>query len=215
MAKCILNRLTDKKMDKAAAILKKVYANGDFNAPDAVIGNGILAGASRTTCMGRSGWKFDPDNWCQNYNFTTGECGRNCENDDDCKQMCLQDSSCNTMFQKWLRIVLGLQEKLIFVQKKPHGVIYGIKQNMVSVKLESTITTGTLISRVALQLEVQLVFAERGNGADLLRKRKVRTIKYIDCKNIDSNAVIYNENKKTGTTISANIYRCNQLWLQW
>ena len=41
-------------------------------------------------------WRFDPNNWCQNYNYTTGKCGENnCDTVEECKTACLAATVCN------------------------------------------------------------------------------------------------------------------------
>jgi hypothetical protein len=95
LAKCIVKRMKSLGMLKGVAFLRKIFANGDLKAPIATIGNGIVNSASRYNCQGQSGWKYDPDNWCQEYNQTAGTCYRNCEDETSCQPMCTAQETCN------------------------------------------------------------------------------------------------------------------------
>ena len=96
LATCVVDKLTSRGgFDRQIASLK-IMLGGSSSATLAEVGDGIISLGAHETCEGPDGWRFDPNNWCQNYNYTTGKCGENnCDTVEECKTACLAATACN------------------------------------------------------------------------------------------------------------------------
>eukprot|EP00948_MAST-09A_sp_MAST-9A-sp1_P002666 g2666.t1 len=83
--------------EKTKALVARHFGGSVF-ATDEQIGAGLIGQGSRENCIGDTGYKYDPNNWCQEHTTNadgTTECKRICNSPDDCKTKCLQDMTCN------------------------------------------------------------------------------------------------------------------------
>jgi hypothetical protein len=96
LAKCLVDFTTNyNNFPKALALLKKVFANNDQDANTATIGQGIFTLVGQDSCVGgSSSYKYDPDNWCQSYNYTSQKCEEVCKGI-ACKPLCEAEKACN------------------------------------------------------------------------------------------------------------------------
>jgi hypothetical protein len=98
LGKC-LNALLETS-PKAIALLKKTFVDGNMNATNEEIGEGIFEHVGDASCEGPTGYFYDPRSWCQNETCTmiAGErkciCTRNCDGE-SCKAMCLAKKACS------------------------------------------------------------------------------------------------------------------------
>ena len=100
IAECLDAKLMDREKTDvtygAARTSMKVLLGGSVKASFAEVGATILEQSSYQTCEGPDGWKYNPDNYCQNYDYQTGTCGEQfCETAEECKAMCLAATACN------------------------------------------------------------------------------------------------------------------------
>ena len=106
IAMCLDNKLAEREKIAvaygAAREALKVLLGGSKNATFAEIGEVIIEQSGYQSCEGPSGWMYNPDNTCQNYDLETGECGEQfCETAEECKTMCLVDEGCNWGAEFW------------------------------------------------------------------------------------------------------------------
>ena len=106
IAMCLDNKLAEREKIAvaygAAREALKVLLGGSKNATFAEIGEVIIEQSGYQSCEGPSGWMYNPDNTCQNYDWETGECGEQfCETAEECKTMCLADEGCNWGAEFW------------------------------------------------------------------------------------------------------------------
>ena len=100
IAQCLDAKLLEREKNEvaygAARTSMKVVLGGSLTATYAQVGATILEQAAYQTCEGPDGWKYNPDNTCQNYEWETGTCGEQfCETAEECKEMCLNQTACN------------------------------------------------------------------------------------------------------------------------
>lgn len=96
LATCVVDKLTSRGGFERQIASLKVMLGGSSSATLAEVGDGIISLGAQETCEGPDGWRFDPNNWCQNYNYTTGKCGENnCDTVEECKTACLAATVCN------------------------------------------------------------------------------------------------------------------------
>ncbi|GMH68971.1 hypothetical protein TL16_g05051 [Triparma laevis f. inornata] len=102
VVKCLNDKLEG--LDKAKAMMKDIFAEGDMDATEDDVAVGLGSAAGRQMCAGHQGWNFDPD-WrnCKGSYNDEGECDEYyCDNFDDCKTKCLATGlSCNSDNDYW------------------------------------------------------------------------------------------------------------------
>lgn len=102
LADCILGKLEARGTFKKEIAAMRQLLGGSPTAANAVVGAAIIERGSWQTCEGPDGWKYDVNNWCQNYDFATGECGEQfCETTEECKNLCTSATACNWKPYYW------------------------------------------------------------------------------------------------------------------
>ena len=101
-ADCFIGKLTARGTFRPEIDAMRQLLTGDPNATNAVVGAAIIERGSWQTCEGPDGWKYDVNNWCQNYDFKTGTCGEQfCETTEECKNLCTSATACNWKPYYW------------------------------------------------------------------------------------------------------------------
>ena len=77
LATCVIDKLTSRGGFERQIASLKVMLGGSVSATLAEMGDGIISLGAHETCEGPDGWRYDPNNWCQNFNMTSGKCGDN------------------------------------------------------------------------------------------------------------------------------------------
>ena len=96
LATCVIDKLTSRGGFERQIASLKVMLGGSVSATLAEMGDGIISLGAHETCEGPDGWRYDPNNWCQNFNMTSGKCGdNNCDTVEECKTACLAATVCN------------------------------------------------------------------------------------------------------------------------
>ena len=102
LADCILGKLEARGTFKKEIAAMRQLLGGSPTATNAAVGAAIIERGSWQTCEGPDGWKYDVNNWCQNYDFETGTCGEQfCETTEECKNLCTSATACNWKPYYW------------------------------------------------------------------------------------------------------------------